>query len=609
MNKRLLITAAILLLMMVTFSQPAMASEILILCYHDVGQSKNTYTVAPDTLRSHFEYLKEKGYSPISLQEYVAACRDGAPLPSKPVMITFDDGYQSFYTKVFPLLKEYNYPAMISVVTSWLKYASADLGPMVTWQQLREMEASGLVDIASHSHASHRYTAINPQVDRAALMGSLQYSNGKYESLEDYRQRIQSDLQEAQATFEKELGHKVQAVVWPYGAYTKVAVDVALEQGFTTCFALNDGFNKPNEQALIQARRAIIMGNPSKEKFAKFIKAGGLSPVKAAQLDLDMIYDPDPAQTEQNLTMAIERMLASGINTVYLQAFSDDDGSGDIKSVYFYTKAAPVKANLFSHAVSKLQEEGNFAVYAWMPTLAAQWLTADRPEDAVIAYEKKDEGWYHRATPFSPQVEQRLAALFTDLAAYSNIDGILFQDDLYLNDFEDFSPSAKQAFMQATGFELTPEVLKNPEVMKRWTRMKTDALTNLTLKLSSVVREYRPDAAIARNIYPTLITEPESEEWLAQNYNQYLQAYDYTIVMAYPYLEKEYEAPVAWLEKLVTMALQDKNNAQKTVFKLQTYDWNKSRWLSAKELKEQTEALKRKGAIHIAHYPENVFSE
>lgn len=599
-----------LLIMLVAVSSPVAAGDIVILCYHDVGKAKNVYTIEQTTLKSHFDYLKEKGYTPISFQEFMLACKEGAPLPPKPVMLTFDDGYEAFYTKIFPLLKEYNYPAVMSIVTSWLEYASSDLGSMLTWQQLREMDASGLVTIASHSHMSHRYTIINPQGDRGSLMGNLQYRNGQYESIDDYRQRIRSDLQTSQAIFARELGHKARAMVWPYGSYTSIAADIAFQEGFEACFALNDGFNRPDEQTLRQARRTIIMGSPTKKKFAKLLQDGGLEPVKAAQLDLDMIYDAkDAAQMEENLNKAIERLLVSGINTVYLQAFSDDDGSGDVKSVYFHTEAAPVKADLFSHAVARLQEEGNFAVYAWMPTLAAQWLTADRVEDAVVAYNEENRGWYHRATPFSPQVEQRLEELFADLAAYSNIDGVLFQDDLYLNDFEDFSPAARQAFKQATGRELTAEILKEPGMMKRWTQMKTDALTNLTMKLAAVVRKYRPDAAIARNIYPTLITEPESEEWFAQNYNQYLQVYDYTVIMAYPYLEKEYEAPVAWLEKLAAMALQDKNNAQKTVFKLQTYDWNKNRWLSARELKQHTEALQRKGAVHIAHYPENVFAE
>lgn len=279
-----------------------------------------------------------------------------------------------------------------------------------------------------------------------------------------------------------------------------------------------------------------------------------------------------------------------------------------IESVYFYTKEAPMKANIFSHISARLRTEG-FSVYAWMPTLACQWLLQGHPDDTVLAYADKGKGWYNRATPFSPMVEQRLKALFSDLAAYSYIDGILFQDDLYLNDYEDFSPAGKAAFKTATGLELTPEILQDNTIRNQWTQLKTDSLTHLTQELITTLRQYRPYLATARNLYPSIITEPVSEEWLAQNYNQYLTTYNYTIIMAYPYMEKEYDKPLPWLGQLADTALKDKINAKKTIFKLQTYDWNKKGWLSTKTLDQQIITLKNKGVVNFAFYPENVFSE
>lgn len=602
----------LLLLMLLTiqtaFANDNLNQDIPVLCYHNVGPVTNTFTVTPNILEAHFEYLKENGYTPITLEQYLSASERAEPLPPKPVMLTFDDGYQSFYTKVFPLLQKYQYPAMMAIVTSWLDHAPADVAPTVTWEQLRIMENSGLVTLASHSHQAHRFAQMNPQGDRSALLAALEYQNGQYESPEDYHRRIRSDLKQSQNQFIKELGHPVKAMVWPYGASSRAAIDIALQEGFSATFILSDGFNRPGDKALQQAQRIIITGNPDKKAFAQLLKTGGKNPVTAAQVDIDMLYDPgSPAQTEENITRALERLAETGVNTVYLQAFSDENGSGNIESVYFYTTAAPVKANLFSHIAARFQNEGNFAVYAWMPTLAAQWLLQDHPENTVTAWDNKNKGWYNRATPFSPLVEERLVKLFSDLAAYNNISGVLFQDDLYLNDYEDFSQPAQRSFQAATGLSLTPEILKDPKIRETWTQLKTDRLTNLTVKLSAAVKQYRPDAAIARNLYPTLIMEPESQEWLAQNYAQYLTTYDYTVVMAYPYLEKQDKAPEAWLEALTSLALKDKDNAAKTVFKLQTYDWNAKRWLSAKEIQKQTAALKKSGAVHIAYYPEKIF--
>lgn len=614
MVPNILFTTALSLLLFLSFTSPVTAAEetgVMILCYHDVVEHPyNAFTVTPNTLKEHFEILKKNGYHPISLDQYIGASTQGTPLPNKPILLTFDDGYLSLYTKVFPLLKEYNYPAVSAIVTSWLDYAPPDVGEVVTWTQIREMEKSGLISFASHSHQSHRSVTMNPQGDSGKMMETLQYIHGQYESIDIYQQRIQSDFKQSQAVFEKELGHKVKAIAWPYGSYTKSAINIAQKEGFTVLLGLAGGFNSLTPSSMTNARRGIIETNLTGNRFANFLKSGTRTSkqIMAAQLDIDLIYDPlNSSETENNLVLAIEALHAAEINTIFLQAFSDINGNGNIESVYFYTKEAPVRADIFSHIAAKLRKEG-FTVYAWMPTLACQWLLKDRPEDTVTAYSERGKGWYNRATPFSPVVQTRLAALFSDLAAYSYIDGILFQDDLYLNDYEDFSPAAKKSFYNATGLALTPEILQDSEIQAQWSQIKTQALTDLTKKLIVAMKQYRPYLATARNLYPTIITEPQSEIWFAQNYDQYLTTYDYTIVMAYPYMEKQYDKPLVWLGQLADTALKDKVNTSKVIFKLQTYDWNKKHWLSVRELQQQIATLKSKNAIHFAFYPENVFS-
>jgi biofilm PGA synthesis lipoprotein PgaB len=577
-----------------------------------VGIIRSEYSTSRDTLEAHFAYLRDNGFSPISLDQYIAACKGTATLPDKPVLLSFDDGYLSFYTDIFPLLKKYNYPAMMAIVTSWPEgYTQASWGPILNWSQIREMDKSGLVEFASHSHDSHRYFVVNPAGDSGIMLEDRQYRNGKYETLEEFKQRVQDDLHQSQQAFITHIGHPVKAVVWPFGGYNQIGVEIGQQEGFEAFFGLEGGFNLSVMASLTDARRGIITNNMSLGNFAKYLKAAGKDPVtmNAAQLDLDMIYDPkDPKQTERNLEQAINRLLNAQVDTVYLQAFCDTSGTGNIDSVYFHTDQAPVKADLFSHVVNQLQAN-ELQVYAWMPTLACQWLLKNHPEDAIVAVPAKELGWYKRATPFSPRVHQELSALIADLMSYSNVNGILFQDDMYMNDYEDYSPSGKEAFRAATGVELTPSALQDPQLKAKWIQLKTDALTNLTMELIQTAKRNRPYLLTARNMYPTIVTQPDSQEWFAQNYKDYLAHYDFTILMAYPYMEKEYEHPIVWLENLATSALIDKTNASKVVFKLQAYDWNKNRWLSASELRQQHDALKAKGAIYFAYYPENVFDE
>src|SRR5690606_251852 len=126
------------------------------------------------TLVDLFEWLRANDYHPVSLAQIVAARNGGAPLPPRPVLLTFDDGFASMYTKVFPLLKQFGYPAVAAIVTKWVDAPpdarirlSAKLevprNTFLNWDQVKEMADSGLVEIASHTHDLHRGVLGNPQ--------------------------------------------------------------------------------------------------------------------------------------------------------------------------------------------------------------------------------------------------------------------------------------------------------------------------------------------------------------------------------------------------------------------------------------------------------------
>ena len=335
--------------------------------------------------------------------------------------------------------------------------------------------------------------------------------------------------------------------------------------------------------------------------------AANVSPVSAVQLDIDPLYDADKRQMQANLDLALSRVMHTQANTVYLQAFADLEGNGNVQNVYFKNSVAPVKVDVFSHVAQQFANR-DLQVFAWIPTLSGQWLTKDHPDEIITAYDDKGKGWYTRATPFSPRVREQLKRMVRELAMHVPIQGVLFQDDLYMNDYEDFSVPAKTAFRNRFGMELTAEILQDPKIRQEWTKMKTNALTELTSELIHEIRQYRPNAQSARNIYAEAVLNPAAVEWFAQDFRQYLALYDYTVIMAYPYMEKQGDRTVAWLEQLATTALKDKTNAKKIVFKLQNYDWAKDQWVSRAELSRQVRALRNKGAVHIGYYPENLFS-
>ena len=124
-----------------------------ILMYHDVTDgptSDNPMVVTTEKLEGDLCWLKENGYHTILPRELTA----GEPLPEKPVMITFDDGYVSNYRLLFPLLQKYQMKAAICLIVSLTDEDPEGHGHL-TWDMCREMQASGLVEIASHTYALH----------------------------------------------------------------------------------------------------------------------------------------------------------------------------------------------------------------------------------------------------------------------------------------------------------------------------------------------------------------------------------------------------------------------------------------------------------------------
>ena len=104
--------------------------ELPIVMYHHVLKEAgrlNQFTISPDEFRMDMQYLKDCGYSPIVIQDLINYVQDGAPLPEKPVMITFDDGYESFHEYVYPILQEYQYKAVYSIVGTYAdQYSQID---------------------------------------------------------------------------------------------------------------------------------------------------------------------------------------------------------------------------------------------------------------------------------------------------------------------------------------------------------------------------------------------------------------------------------------------------------------------------------------------------
>ncbi len=579
------------------------------ICYHNVRDvwDDNPTTVQTNHLINQLSWLKEHGYHPVSIQNIIDAHVGKKQLPDKAVLLTFDDGYINFYKKIYPVLKLFNYPAVFALVTSWLETPKGQMvhygnqlkarEEFLSWEQVREMMASGLIEIASHTHNLHYGIRGNKQGNMEPAGVTRQYFSNKnrYETDANYQKRISEDLQRSVDILYKRTGKRPRVIVWPYGAYSKEVNKIAKFKGMPIAVGLDESVvNKVEDISLVQ--RVLIVDNPSLADYTyHLLHLGKTDPIRVAQVDLDYIYDKDPQQTNKNLGKLLDRIKAMRINTVYLQAFSDPDGDGNADALYFSNRHLPVRADLFDRVAWQLRTRARVRVYAWLPVLSFQ---AALPDEWWVHEWKngqsiKSVNNYKRLSPFHSKARRFVTEIYEDLAKYNHFAGLLFHDDAFLTDFEDASPAA---------VEYT-KGMNNKQKLQA----KIDILTNFTMRLSDTVKYYRPEIKTARNLYANVIMQPASSEWFAQSYSNFLQHYDYVALMAMPYMEQA-ENPKLWFTELVDKVASFGSQAlHQTVFELQTVDWRKRQKINDPVLAYQMDLLQQKNALNFGYYPDDFF--
>ena len=601
-------------------------NHFLGIAYHDVEDrdpDQAVVAVRTERLIEQLAWLRENGYQAVSVDQILAARRGGPALPPKAVMLSFDDGYSSFYTRVMPILRAYHWPALLAPVGSWIDtplnkpvdFAGTPRprGEFLTWQQIREVSQSGLVEIAAHTDANHKGILANPQgnLEPAATTRSFDPKTNGYESEAQFQARMRADVAAISNKIRTVTGKAPRVWVWPYGAADGTSLAVVGEHGYEMALTLEDGLDDLGN--LMNSPRFLVASDPDGEHFANsMVAVQTKAPMRVLHVDLDNVYDPDPAQQARNLDVLVQRVVDMGAGTVFLQAFADPKGDGLVHSLYFPNRHLPMRADLFNRVAWQLHTRAHASVYAWMPVLS---FALDPKLPRVTRWDPKtgqvgpDPDQYKRLSPFDPKVRQIIGEIYQDLARVGPIDGILYHDDAVFNDFEDASPAALKAYA-AQGLPDTIAALRaDPAVMQRWTRFKSRYLIDFTHELTAKVRAIRgPQVLTARNIFAEPMLNPGSETWFAQNLDDFLQAYDWTAPMAMPLMEgQEVKTSNAWLEKLIATVKARPGAMEKTIFELQAKDWRTQAApdISAERLAEWMGVLKRQGVTSFGYYPDN----
>ena len=610
------LAAAMAIALMVS---PAAAAESFItLCYHDIPESPvEKDDISQKDFINQIEYLRTHGFTFVSPADILAASRGAKTLPEKAVLLTFDDAYESFYRFVFPVLRLYNIPAVLSVVTSWIDNPETSgyrTKRFMGWSQIREVSDSGLVTVASHSARLHRLLQANPVGNVEPAPAAFLYfpESRRYETEPEFRGRIRGDLASSIDVLTAKLGRKPAILTWPYGSYNAIGLEEAKSLGFEMILTLDDGYS--SIRSLDRVNRYYLESHLDWLAAFKDSLRRGLQEdyrIRGVQVDLDMIVNKNSVEeSDKNLGLLLDRLVKLGVNTVFLQGFCDVGATGNVKALYFANSVLPVEMDFLSHAVNRIRSR-EMKVFVWMPALAYELPDPVLNEELKVREWKggKPEvtsSWYRRLSPFDPRSLEPTRKIFADLAARVQFDGILLQDDAYLAETEDFHPAAVEAFRKRYGVSPEPQILKaDKDLNAKWVAFKTEALDRHIGEIVKTVRTYRPGAAIARNIYSSVVTNPDATKWFAQDFKRYLRAYDYTVVMAYAAMEGKKDSR-KWYRELFEAA-GGRESAGKVVFKMQAYDWKGEKWVSDGVIKEDITFLLSLGAQHVAYYPDNPY--
>ncbi|MEW9698328.1 polysaccharide deacetylase family protein [Paenibacillus sp. SI8] len=209
--------------------------QVAVLMYHHIhDKDTSSGTITTALFQEQLQSLLSKGYHFISLHEF-KMYMEGASVPSNAVLVTFDDGYQSFYTSAYPILKSLRIPAVNFVITNDLANPMGSYIPSMSKEQIREMtHATNFIDIGCHTDNLH-HKLPNGQ---AALVGRLD-QNGQQESEDAYKQRVSKDTNACVGKLKGLTDAPLDTMAYPFGITSPEATSLIQQAGIRYAFTIS----------------------------------------------------------------------------------------------------------------------------------------------------------------------------------------------------------------------------------------------------------------------------------------------------------------------------------------------------------------------------------
>jgi peptidoglycan/xylan/chitin deacetylase (PgdA/CDA1 family) len=213
--------------------------HIPILCYHNLNPTvPGSMSLTPQKFESQIKWLKDNGFQIIPLQEAVEYLQGKrTTLPAKSVVITADDGWESVYTYMYPIVRKYQIPVTLFIYPGTI----SDGKHAMTWAQLSELQKTGLFDIQSHTYWHPNFKQAKKRMSPA-----------------QFDQYVNKELQNSKQTLEAKLNKKISYLAWPFGIYDKYLEDKAAEAGYVMAFTIDARKTHDNERAMAVPRYMVV---------------------------------------------------------------------------------------------------------------------------------------------------------------------------------------------------------------------------------------------------------------------------------------------------------------------------------------------------------------
>lgn len=230
-----------------------LSPKVSVLLYHRVGvaETRRPHYCDVRSFRAQMHGLKWTGFEVISLKEAFTGLFEDGPLPKRPVVISFDDGFQDFHDHAFPILQEFGYPSVVFVVAGllgqpakWLVDGSGD-ETIMAGSTLRALR-SGQVDIGAH-------TISHPRLPDLSVA------------------QQESEIRSSKSLLEDVLGEPVESFAYPFGRYDAAVRDAVGAAGYRMALTVNRGLANVAPNPYEIPRKAISWGDNAIGFFYKLL--------------------------------------------------------------------------------------------------------------------------------------------------------------------------------------------------------------------------------------------------------------------------------------------------------------------------------------------------